>query len=61
MTAPFGRDLIFDHDASKAGARIATNGALDIHRVPIAGVAVANARNRQATRDLLHRRLHLAE
>ena len=52
--------LVLDHDACHASLRIALDGALHVHRVPIARVSVTNAANAvQGPADLESRVQHL--
>ncbi len=50
VTAALGGHLVFDHDACKAGLRIAANRPLDVNGIAVTSIAVAKHgdRNRAA-------------
>jgi hypothetical protein len=52
MAAPLRCDLILEHDAGEARARIALHGALDVLRTAESGVAVPNDRDGYGTADV---------
>ena len=52
MAAARGRHLVLDHGAGEAGLGVAADGALDVERVAVAGVGVADHRDRHRIADV---------
>ena len=60
VAAAFRRQLILDHHRRAAGLGKAMQGAADVHRVAIAGIAIGNQRDRDGVGDVAGLIDHLA-